>query len=188
VLSKQVVILISGKAGTGKTTTAKYLVKHLGKAGIFPFADPLKAIARRMSWDGNKTEAGRRLLQGLGTLGREYNPFIWIKLSMDDALYSAQDLDLDYIIVDDWRFPNEYEYVKSNPGVQVFTVRMFAPNREILKGTPEYNDISETSLQEDDLAYDIWLDNTGDISELYIKLDSVVKFILDHVQKWEKGE
>jgi DNA polymerase III delta prime subunit len=192
--SKLIVILISGKAGVGKTTFANLLRKELGVRGknscIVPFASALKAVAMTMTWDGQKDDAGRHLLQGLGTLGRMYNPDVWIDLSYKNVMEYALESGTHFFLSDDWRFPNEYTRLSSNSMYEVFKIHIDAPERECLKGTPRYDDISETSLPdsftpEAHAYYDLQLCNNGTMDELHITSRNVVQYILDNCQKWQ---
>lgn len=169
-MNKKTIVLISGKAGVGKTTTAKILSRMLSNLnvsnGIFPFASELKKIARQMGWDGEKDDRGRQLLIDLGLAGRRYDEDMWAKLTARSIIESG----VDVAIVDDWRFPNEGRYI-STLGYNVLRVRVVSPNREILKGTPQYLDASETSLPDpgspDSVGfYDAVVDNVFDLSYL----------------------
>jgi hypothetical protein len=162
-----VVILVSGRAGVGKSTVASAMHKHLQdngyKSRIDHFAKTIKDIAWDMfSWDGQKDDKGRVLLQKLGAVGREYNQDVWA-----NWLYNRYIIDpVEFLIVDDWRFPNEKAFLEGKVGVKIVTVRVNAPSREILLGTLEYNDVSEISLPEDFYAYDYTIQNQGTLGEL----------------------
>ena len=66
------VILVSGKAQSGKDSTAfimrELLEKQQKKVLIIHYADNLKLFAKNyFGWNGIKDEDGRKLLQWLGT-------------------------------------------------------------------------------------------------------------------------
>ena len=66
------IICISGKAQHGKDTTATILSAALEDRGnkvlTFHYADLLKYLCRQyFNWNGEKDEAGRTLLQHVGT-------------------------------------------------------------------------------------------------------------------------
>lgn len=187
---RTVFVLISGKAGVGKTTLGEYLTKKLSSIkGITvlhtAFAYPLKRIATSVfGWDGNKDSKGRRLLQVIGTeAGREYNENIWVKKTLDFALTSSI-FPPNFVIIDDWRYPNECTYIEDQKVHDVITIRVEAPNREILKGTPEYNHISETSLPDgyNDLGswndlYGFVVNNKKDLGVLYLQGSKIIKYL-----------
>jgi hypothetical protein len=135
--------LISGRAGVGKSTVAKML-----EGDIFPLAHWVKKTALYMGWDGQKDAKGRKLLQHIGNIGREYDKNLWIGLCYGRDIEDSPAYPFQIIIHDDWRFPNELDFVKNNFLLSVHTIRIEAPSRELLKGTPEYFDESETSLPE----------------------------------------
>jgi hypothetical protein len=166
-LAKTVCILVAGKAGVGKSTCSKFMEEYLKEEGyrvyLGHFANGVKAVAQRMGWDGIKDEKGRRLLQQIGGVGREYDNDMWCKELFQMTLVSSQ-YPLDIVIVDDWRFPNELEFLKTIETWNVVTLRVNSPEREILKGTPEANDSSETSLPSDNDSgiYDYFFENNED--------------------------
>lgn len=165
---RTIFILISGKAGTGKTTFGELLAQHLTTYTSLTvqtanFADTVKSTARvSFGWDGKKDDRGRRLLQQIGGIGREYNESIWAR---NLVTYVEQNnlFPPDVVIAGDWRFPNELAYLEKE-GFQTLLINMSAPEREILKDTEYYKDISETALddfdrydyviQNDDLTYE----------------------------------
>ena len=155
-------ILLSGRAGVGKTALANILKEEFRIYGIraekFSFASSLKEIARYMKWDGLKDARGRKFLQDIGQVARAYDPDIWCKTLFDYIIPTWDGYPYDVIMIDDWRFRNECTFAKNHFGYTVFRVRIVAPNRELLKGTPEYNDISEIDLS-DNFTYDRVIDN-----------------------------
>jgi len=149
------IVLISGYIGSGKTTFANYLKDYLNKKGCYTeklaFADKVKQIAKEdFLWDGKKDKKGRRLLQVIGTeAGREYDPDIWVKY----MLKAIRDLPIDpsVVVIDDWRFPNEYYSLASY--YDVYTVRVLGKER--ISDHP-----SETSLDNSDIPYFMQIPNT----------------------------
>lgn len=179
---KCIAILICGKAGVGKTTLAKYINGVLSCSYAMPtavvaFADEIKRIAiSEFHWDGVKDEKGRRLLQALGTeAGRMYNNDIWVQKTVNRFLNAYDKLIPDPIlIIDDCRFPNEISVIKSNPMFDVISIRVEAPSREILKGTPEAKHASEISLPSGpNKLYTFTIENEGTLDELCDNTDEL---------------
>lgn len=177
---RTVIVLISGKAGSGKTTVSRTLrdkLVDIPGMSIFSysFANPLKYIAKSyMGWDGNKDEKGRVLLQELGRIGRDYDTDIWVKHLLQQMDKQAGLLPFNFTLVDDWRFPNELAYLEKNPVFDVVTVRVFG--RGGLNGETAM-DVSENSLPEatsEQAYYDFQIDNSGSLEQLEQKLDSVL--------------
>lgn len=190
---KPIVVLISGKAFTGKTTSAKYLVDVAKKknliTGIYPFADSLKSMARLMGWDGKKDDRGRKFLQDLGKAGRAYDIDMWAKKTLR-KIENDNAFPPDIVFIDDWRFPNELKFFEESYPYCPVTIRVIAPNRELLKGKPEYNDESETSLDymiSDD--FDFTLNNALTYQDLYSQLDSFWVSVESNIDKiYKRGE
>lgn len=117
------IIGISGKMGTGKTSAAEVLeeYEYVRKS----FATPLKWIATRyFFWDGEKDEKGRRLLQRLGTdVGREFDKDVWVKHmehDLNQLSKVAENIGKELkVVIDDCRFPNELEFIRSLGGTVI---------------------------------------------------------------------
>jgi hypothetical protein len=175
-----VVVLLSGKAGAGKTTVANFMIDGLPEskvAGIAPFAMGIKTIATVIGWDGNKDEKGRRLLQQFGNAGREYNEDLWVNFTM--GAISSAGIPFDFIFVDDWRFPNEYDWFKDKTDVfGVYKIRIEREDNLLLN--PEDVDVSETSLPDDGEYYDYGIINKNiDLDELRAHSRLVLQMIID---------
>lgn len=189
---KTIVIMLSGRAGTGKSTSANYLNELAKQDGlestVASFSTPLKNIAMSMGWDGKKDERGRKLLQRLGSeVGREYDEDMWCKL-LFGWLEGGRVYDV--IFIDDWRFVSEYKFVKNRFPYIPISVRIEAPDREILKGTEDYNHISEISLPEDHPNfYDFSVLNKDDETNLKENLNRIWKSInTDLEYYYKRGE
>lgn len=173
---KFVVVLITGKMGSGKTTLGKYIRESLNSLdGLLVtqmgFADPIKYVAEAFfNWDGKKDARGRRLLQVLGSeAGRAYNPSIWV----DKLVARVFDGVFNVTIVDDWRFPNERDCLLSNPFIEVITVGVNRDIPTLVNGDHP----SETSLSMDVHGYDFYINNQGNLDDLFTDGKSVVEFI-----------
>lgn len=102
---------LMGYAGSGKDTVAARLVDHHGYARV-AFADPLKAVARAIGWDGNKDDEGRQLLQNLGVAMRdEVHEDVWVGKAMVEVLRIEGPA-----VITDVRFPNEAKRIRSMGG------------------------------------------------------------------------
>lgn len=126
------VILLCGKAGSGKDFTYKciedlyYNDLHKSEYSIvrYAFADKVKHIAKELGWNGNKDTLGRYCLQQIGALGRKLNPNIWIEYVLHDivntlissnSFYSCPNYNAPkYIfVITDCRFQNELALMKT---------------------------------------------------------------------------
>jgi hypothetical protein len=187
--------MVGGKAGVGKSTFSGFALDYakshynLEHSAIFPFAFGVKDVATRcFGWDGKKDDRGRELLQDVGKTGRAYNINIWVKKLLDK--FYGMEYYSDVVLIDDWRFPNEGQYIEINePSFKVVHIRIESPEREILKGKKAYDDVSETSLPSvevdynigypyyviDDEHYDYVVANTGSLDDL----NDIAKAIMD---------
>lgn len=190
--SKPIIVLVSGRAGVGKTTSCLFMediVNHanqyknsIGPSKISHLAHGVKKTAYdSFGWDGIKDGRGRRLLQAVGQTGRDYSPDIWASQCLEFIKQHVLDImDTTMVFVDDWRFPNELDFMKAT-GWNIFSIRIEAPNREILKGTDSYNDASESSLSDKPEDYDFFIDNTGSFDELNKQLIEILDKIKNSV-------
>jgi hypothetical protein len=176
-VSAPVFILLSGRAGVGKSTCAKYLCGEFKSrkfsSVVASFAKSVKDCAiNSFDWDGRKDDKGRKLLQGIGNIGREYNENIWVGILVEN------EFEVDFTLIDDWRFPNERDYIANLGYAKVITIRVEASNRESLINTSVYNDISEISLPLD-YSYDFFIDNSKDFKYTKEQLDMIIESILE---------
>lgn len=185
-----IVVMVSGRAGEGKTTFSNVCIntlKHMEiSSKIVPFAKGVKDVARSMGWDGIKDEKGRTLLQQIGNCGRDYNPNVWADMAVKDlqlveSLEWKNDGKCQIVFIDDWRFPNEGNIV-AKVFKDIIKVRIVRDKKyHSLLGTPAYNDCSETSLPspEEDFKFSAFYDfivinkegieNLSLIAEVFIK-------------------
>ena len=164
-----ITLCISGKATSGKTTAAQIICEEF-LAESFAFGDGVKRVALELGWNGKKDTRGRKLLQDIGRVGREYNGDIWLNKSIQEAK-SCAPWDKDAICVfSDCRYPNEIEQVKQEM-YNVITMRVERDGVKALK------DDSETSL--DNYGnWDIVVENNGSLEEFRSKIVEVVKCYL----------
>lgn len=159
---------ISGKMGSGKTTAAHLLTSVAPEFEIRPFAGSLKRIASMFLGDLDFSDPEvkfsmlgdewgmtvRQFLQKLGTeaIRNGLHENAWVNMLLKD--YSNQ-----HWIVDDVRFPNEYNAIKSRGGIVI----------RIDRSNVQWSDHpSEVSL--DSYLFDARLINNGTKEELFEKI------------------
>lgn len=187
------IILISGKAEAGKTTTAKILrslikspcLTEHHRVALVPYGQYVKDTAKMLfDWNGEKDESGRKLLQWWGTdVVRKTSPDFWVDTVMRLADIFEAANGFDYLIIDDCRFPNEIDAWKNSPKWNdILTIRVERPGHE--NGlTPEQREHpSETSM--DDYPTDVVLSATNS-KELY---DDILEKIVFKKLLTLKGE
>ena len=162
------VICISGKAGHGKDTAAEFLKRQmeLGENSVLiaHFGDLVKYVCKKFfGWNGKKDEAGREMLQTIGTdIVRSEDPNYWARFISDMLRFFEPAWD--YAIISDLRFENELKtLIKS--GFDVTHIRVVRKDYESELTQEQQNHISETDL--DDYIPDIYVHNDGDIAEFY---------------------
>lgn len=97
---------ITGLAGAGKSYAATWFKLRTG-GEIWSFAAEIKRIAATMGWNGEKDIRGRKLLQDLGSIGREYDRQCWVNRMPTDRP----------VIIDDVRYINEAAAIRSVGGI-----------------------------------------------------------------------
>lgn len=176
------VILISGKAEAGKSTTASFLKENLERCygvnaiAIVPYGDYVKSTARLVyGWDGKKDEAGRELLQNWGTnVVRNIQPDFWIETVR--RLAEVLDYFVEYLIVDDCRFPNEISAWSDYPHCHI---RVERPHHENALTDEQRQHISETAL--DDAICDFRI-SAENYEALYLDAASLTEDVITYFE------
>jgi dephospho-CoA kinase len=170
-----------GKAGCGKTSLANHLTNSHQNFVKLSFATPLKKFAEEILMRSiDKTDPlDRKFLQQLGTeLGRARQKDIWIKhfdknlnkdfhfVQENAGMYCLQPYKKCNFVVDDCRFLNEAEYLKSNGFI-------------IIKITGRQLDMGENAshaseVEQDQIIADHELDNSGSYSQAICKLYEIM--------------
>ena len=155
------IVTISGYAESGKDTVARKLKDMLQKKGkrvvIAHYADLLKYICKQFfEWDGVKDDAGRTLLQHIGTdIVRAKNSNFWVNMLWEILNMFADQWD--FCIIPDCRFPNEVNAMKTT--FNVTSVRVTRPNFQNHLTEEQRKHPSETSM--DDFKFNYLVLNTS---------------------------
>ena len=182
--------MISGKAGSGKDTIANFFKDELivsnKRVLVMHFADLVKYYATQyFNWDGEKNEAGRNLLQEIGTtVMRGRYPEYWAEIigKFIDAYTIPEHSFFDYILIPDWRFINEYEVVYDYAAIQnneTVTIRIERYDDTGLKWknsnmtSDQLNHISECEL--DNFAFNWIIENRGTLEDLKNSVNEILK-------------
>lgn len=119
------VILIAGKAGSGKNEVASMLKKYLPNTVITSFSKYIKLFALEFTdWDGRDINKPREFLQTMGDTLRSIDQNFLIKRILED--FKVYEKSFDNVIISDVRLPYELEYIKQNCGYDVITIRVNA--------------------------------------------------------------
>jgi dephospho-CoA kinase len=174
-------IIILGKAGSGKTTLANFIVTHDPNSRFrkFALADKVKEIQRDLF--PHLTGKPRHVLQHIGMSMREIDPYVWIKyLDKTILRYNA------IPVIDDIRLTNEYEHYTNKNYISIRVLcdddirieRMRYRDGDVDLATLYHH--TETEL--DDIVCDYTVDNNGTLDELATQVDA----ILDEVMAKER--
>lgn len=180
------IILISGKAESGKDTLATYLKEKLEANGetvvIDRFAKYIKGYLKDYySWDGvTKDQFIRTRLQQLGTdIIKEklnYKSFHAKRLAEDFQIVSD---DFDYFLVPDTRFRDEVHILKAMFPDECITVRINRYDYKSKLTDEQLKHKSECDLDKFNFDYTIHT-RKSDINQLYDEADRVLKKVLPY--------
>ena len=152
----------------GKTTAADRLAERHGFVK-YALAEPIKEIARSgFGWDGRKDARGRRLLQEVGTVGRNYRGDIW--LDRFAARLAAEEPSR--AVVDDLRLEREERYLRKL-GFACILVTRPAELISAVEGSEGARG-HETETEIGRLSVDAVIENARSFEELYERLDRLV--------------
>lgn len=154
---------IAGRMRVGKTTVAQYLRDKWGFE-TRAFADPIKDFARLVGWDGAKDERGRRLLQEIGTVVRNYDEHFWIQRLLDELPGDKK------IVVDDMRMFLEHQAL-CRVG---FRTLLVVKDPSLIPDAPSARTSHVTEQEVDKITPWRILQNNGSFDDLYRQIDQVV--------------
>ena len=154
------ILLLTGRAGSGKDTFCDLAMRSGVNVARHAFADSLKRLAFNAGWDGVKDEKGRRLLIDLGNSIRSYNVNFFadcVASKIEDVHARYPNSDRIIHVVTDFRFANEAFVLEQLFGNCVKTVRI------VRDGLDAIDDVSEYGL--DDYACDLTVLNNGSMND-----------------------
>jgi hypothetical protein len=170
----QIIVFLSGWAGSGKDTSAELLIEEMGFHRV-SFADSLKeAVADSTGFPLRIFHDPRHKNDPLPVPHKKYPDCKTYRdiLIAEAAAQRAKDPNIyvrtaskkirsggGRIVITDWRYPNEYSFIKEAfPDATIITIRVDRQNV-----TP-VADISEHLL--DDYTFDVRIGNDGTITDL----------------------
>ena len=173
------IIVIAGKAGSGKDTFTGILRKKLMEKlhtyiSTIAFADHIKFICKRYgNWDGNKDEFGRSLLQNVGTdiTHNLLYPEYWADMVVNTIRIMSSYMS-EYIIITDLRYKHEEHVIRTNFGESNVTTIRIDSNRK-----SELNDEQKKHSSESELnnhLFDFYVNNIGSIDDLEEYADAFI--------------
>ena len=174
------IILIAGKARSGKSTIANFMIENLKKQGKKPcelqIGQYIKYYATRyFGWDGKEETKPRSLLQELGTevIRNKIDPDFHIDRLIQDI--EVLSYFYDTFIVSDVRMPVEIEKPKKKFD-NIVTIKMVRESDEL--NNEQQKHVTEIALDSYD-EFDYIVDNNKTLEDLEIKAKDILERIGD---------
>ena len=157
------------QARVGKGESVKYLVDKYGGIEL-SFAEPVyKILCFAQETCQFEPEKDRKFLQWIGTdWGRNQDSEVWVKCLIRRVEYISPE---ENIFVSDVRYPNEKKALEDRG----FTLIRLIRKTKSVVGDDCSKHSSETALTGDDIKWSYLIENDGLLSDLYPKLDGIVK-------------
>ena len=182
------VIVISGKARSGKNTIVNYLRSKVGNSAEMMIAKPLKDYAKTFNgWNGEEDTKPRTFLQEVGNYIRfdmNYPSFLIFRCVQDINImrgyFKTKEEEMS-IFISDCRFKDELQYLKTWLGDDIITIRVERPNFDNGLTKKQQAHITETDLDN----WNVWdykIVNDGSLEDLEGKLEEVVKRLTKHIK------
>jgi hypothetical protein len=173
------IILIGGKANSGKDSTAEYIDEYYRSRGLdvvnIQIAFYIKMYAKEIAkWDGDNETKPRQLLQDLGTelIRKQIDEYFFIKRIIQDIdIYSRY---FDVITISDGRLPEEFASIKlAYP--ETVTVHITRPGFTSRLTKDQKAHVTEALV--DEIEYDYEIVNDGTLDDLQKKAIELVQTI-----------
>lgn len=184
------VIVIRGRKRSGKDTTALMLKEEIEARGysveIMSFAEPMKDILATTlgisleqldDFKNNNNDVYvdyvtgydinncRLMLQMFGTeaMKKHFGDDVWVNLTRDKIRKSTAD----FVIISDWRFPNEYNVLDNTINFKVQTVHVVNPRVST-------SDTHSSEIALDDFECNHRIMNDGTLEDLRLKIKGIM--------------
>ncbi len=181
------IILIGGKANSGKDSTAEYIDNYYRNKGLdvvnIQIAYYIKMYAKQIAmWDGDNETKPRQLLQDLGTelIRKQIDEYFFIKRILQDIdVYSRY---FDVITISDGRMPEEFEEIKK-AYPETISLHIIRPGYVSHLTKNQKAHVTESLV--DEIKYDYEIINDGTLEDLDKK---AVKFCkeIDKIKKYDR--
>ena len=186
---KNIVITFSGKAGSGKDTSANLVKKHFEENGVkvfcLAYADYLKVLCKRnFGYDDKNKSEQRSILQNFGTdVVRDIDEIFWVETVFNtiDVLRELYDV----FLITDARYENELRPYPWTLGYAVFNTLVRTNRENILTDEERSHSSEQLANAEDTSKFHFIIDNNDGIEELDAICKEMVEFIMDAKKKAE---
>lgn len=196
----KIVLLVSGKIGSGKNTVVDFIkeilldkmenlsfagpIKDLCAREFSPLLDALKVLAPNLNigrdtWYENKTFITRTILQIVGTnIVRKIDSDYWTNQLITAIKASPAPI----VTVSDWRFPSEYFLVGRENAFETLTAKVIRPP------IGDAGDLTSAHVSETALdgfmptgKWDFPIYNDADLNALRVKAHHVADALLERL-------
>lgn len=181
-----VIVMLSGKAESGKDSYFNIVFKHFEGLDIerYSFGDEVKHIAKTIGWDGNKDCRGITFLQSISQCAIVYDKNIWTNKFVKYINQHPNTNDMHnnkFIVVTDCRYESQIDFVK-NSYDKVYLIRINRPSHSSGLTSDQLTHQSETDLD----YYTKWdyvINNDNDIEQYKDNVITVMNEIVITYQK-----
>lgn len=157
-LNQKIVIIINGKGGAGKDTVCEIAARHYRAENISAIT-PIKEIASRCGWNGEKDKKSRKFLSDLKRVFVEYNdlPNRYLEQEYQKFMQGGRDILFVHI-----RESDQIDAFRSKVSARCVTLLVKSPR--IDGSAEEYGNDSDDRVE--DYAYDYCFVNGTQREEL----------------------
>lgn len=170
------VIILTGKAGAGKTEISKIIKREFELKNIksidLAYASYLKEYAKKiLGWDGQENSKPRTFLQTIGDKVKEIDPnFLVNRIKQDLKVYEEY---FNYAIITDARFEKEIDEIKNI--YDTIVINVVGKENNLSEIEKCHN--TETSLDNYN-SYDYKIDNRSSIENLEENIKNIMEELI----------
>lgn len=180
-------VAVVGEIRSGKDTVCEYIQKYFSYLNVqrLYFAEGIEEIIESY-FPEQWYSAGkpRRFYQEIGQFMRSMNPDVWVNYT-EQKYNRLQSIGIDSFIVTDLRQRNEYDWLKANGFVVVRVVCDPAIRFQRMKDSGDdfkaQDLIHPVERQIEAIPYDVVIDNSGTLEELYEQVDLLTEQLAEGV-------
>lgn len=157
------VVIINGQGGVGKDA----LVKEVRKAGYkvmnVSSIDPVKKLARKAGWSGEKDQKSRKFLADLKAAMTEYDNLP--QKYCEESIFKAMAEDVDFLFIH-IREPENIEYVKRSAKIIFSDCNKYADVATLIVRRGVHKELGNPADDEvENYVYDIEFNNNRPLRE-----------------------
>lgn len=162
------IILIAGKAGSGKTYLGEKIVEMAKKKNLRAFQTEFSKYIKLYAWEildyDGKSQKPRKFLQDMGSFMREYDDYFFTRRMVED--FHVYEKYFDLVVISDVRLRREIEEIKKGNNI-VKTVKVVNKMPNDILTEEEKNHITEKELENyDNFDYIFLNESDQSLSEL----------------------